>query len=72
MARKRYDVQVMTNLCKACGICVSLCLGKPENVFDRSADGKAVVVRPENCIGCLNCELHCPDFCIEIKEMEEK
>lgn len=70
MARKSFDVQVITKLCKACGICVSLCLGKPEKVFTQAADGKAVVVKPENCIGCLNCELHCPDFCVEVTERE--
>lgn len=72
MAKKSYMVEVQAKYCKACGICVSLCLGKPENVFTRDDDGKAVVVKPENCSGCMNCELHCPDFCVEVKEMEEQ
>ena len=67
MAKKSFDVQVFTKLCKACGICVSLC---PKNVFDRAADGKAVVARPEECIGCVTCEMHCPDFCVEVTQRE--
>ena len=67
MAKKSYDVQVISKLCKACGICVSLC---PKDVFDRAKDGKAVPARPEDCIGCGSCELHCPDFCVEAKEKE--
>lgn len=70
MAKKSYDVKVFSKLCKACGICVSLCLGRPENVFVQAPDGKAVVAKPENCTGCRNCELHCPDFCVEVYEKD--
>jgi 2-oxoglutarate ferredoxin oxidoreductase subunit delta len=56
-------------LCKACGVCVELC---PEKVFDRDRLGEPVVARPEDCSQCLICELHCPDFAIEVRRRERK
>ncbi|NLC77303.1 MAG: 4Fe-4S binding protein [Clostridia bacterium] len=46
--------------CKGCGICVFLC---PQGVL-RLKQGKAFVYEKDACIGCRNCELHCPDFAI--------
>ena len=57
------------SLCKACGICIALC---PEHVFDATDMGEAVVARPDDCTLCLLCELHCPDFCIEVRRREKK
>lgn len=56
-------------LCKACGICVAIC---PNNVYDRDHLGYPVIARPDACIQCLRCELHCPDFAIEIVRRERK
>lgn len=55
--------------CKACDICVSYC---PAGVLGMRQDPHAVlgkiitVVHPEACIGCRDCELHCPDFAIYV------
>jgi 2-oxoglutarate ferredoxin oxidoreductase subunit delta len=57
------------SLCKACGICIELC---PTHVFDTAEMGEAVVARPEDCTLCLLCELHCPDFAIEVRRREKK
>jgi 2-oxoglutarate ferredoxin oxidoreductase subunit delta len=56
-------------LCKACGICIALC---PEKVFDVDRQRYPVVARPEECTSCLLCELHCPDFAIEVKRRARK
>ena len=66
---KKHKVTVFPHLCKACGICISLC---PVNVFEPAPDGKAVVVNADKCIGCLNCEMHCPDFCVEVEEDKDE
>jgi 2-oxoglutarate ferredoxin oxidoreductase subunit delta len=62
-------VQVDLELCKACGICIELC---PDGVFDRDKLGYPVLARPEACSQCLLCELHCPDFAVEVRRRERK
>ena len=60
--------------CKACDICVSLC---PSGVLGMRKDehkilGKIIsVAHPESCIGCYECELHCPDFAIFVASKDE-
>ena len=56
-------------LCKACGICIDLC---PDDVFDRDTLGFPVVARADDCTSCLLCELHCPDFAIEVQRRAAK
>lgn len=55
--------------CKGCGICVSFC---PKQVLELDSKEKAVVVRPEDCICCMLCELRCPDLAIEVLTDQEK
>ena len=62
-------VQLDLELCKACGVCIELC---PEKVFDRDALGYPVLSRHDDCSQCLICELHCPDFAIEVRRRERK
>jgi 2-oxoglutarate ferredoxin oxidoreductase subunit delta len=62
-------VQLDLELCKACGVCIELC---PEKVFDRDKLGNPVVARPDDCSQCLICELHCPDFAIEVRRRARK
>ncbi|MBP9566612.1 MAG: 4Fe-4S binding protein [Sulfurospirillum sp.] len=67
-------VWVDTSRCKACDICVSLC---PAGVLamiqaPNSTQGSMIeVVVPEACIGCRDCELHCPDFAIYVADKSE-
>jgi 2-oxoglutarate ferredoxin oxidoreductase subunit delta len=62
-------VQLDLELCKACGVCIELC---PDKVFDRDKLGYPVLARPDECSQCLLCELHCPDFAIEVRRRERK
>jgi len=62
-------VELDLGLCKACGICIALC---PTKVFDVDKQRYPVVARPEECTSCLLCELHCPDFAIEVKRRARK
>ncbi|MEW6671345.1 MAG: 4Fe-4S binding protein [Thermodesulfobacteriota bacterium] len=61
-------VQILTKLCKRCGICVELC---PKEVFGTDDIGTPEVVRPDECTQCLSCELHCPEYAIEVVRPEE-
>ncbi|MBM3189431.1 MAG: 4Fe-4S dicluster domain-containing protein [Chloroflexi bacterium] len=61
--RRRGHVQVFAKWCKGCGLCIAFC---PKQVFDEGDDNRPIVARPENCIGCEWCEIHCPDFAISV------
>lgn len=53
--------------CKACSICVSYCpSGSIAMVYDkRTIHGMMIeVINQNSCIGCRECETHCPDFAI--------
>ncbi|MTI94512.1 MAG: 4Fe-4S dicluster domain-containing protein [Firmicutes bacterium] len=61
----KYAVELVSRLCKGCEICVEVC---PRDVLVMTAQAKATVAVPEQCIGCNLCEWHCPDFAITVKE----
>ena len=65
--KKHYVQKIFRDWCKACGICIAFC---PKSVLDRDEGGAPVVVRPDDCVGCRFCELHCPDFAITIIERD--
>jgi 2-oxoglutarate ferredoxin oxidoreductase subunit delta len=73
-APQNTPVWVDTSRCKACDVCVSLC---PAGVLAMAPAPNSIlgsmieVVEPEACIGCRDCELHCPDFAIFVAERSE-
>lgn len=64
-----YDPIIFRDWCKSCGICIAFC---PKHVIGRGKDTKPVIERPDDCIGCRFCELHCPDFAITVRERPVK
>ena len=67
--KKHYSQIIFKDWCKKCGICSSFC---PKNVIGQDEDGGPVFERPEDCIGCRFCELHCPDFAITVTEIDSE
>ncbi|HCW92149.1 MULTISPECIES: 4Fe-4S dicluster domain-containing protein [Flexistipes] len=63
---KAEKIVIHTDWCKGCEICVELC---PTNALEMQ-DFKAVVKDLEKCIACMQCELRCPDFAIEVYKKE--
>lgn len=60
---KKFRIDINVEWCKGCGICIAFC---PKKVFEPLPDNKPKVAYPENCIGCMLCELRCPDFAINV------
>jgi 2-oxoglutarate ferredoxin oxidoreductase subunit delta len=50
--------------CTICKTCISVC---PVNVFEEK-DGKVVVAKPGECIGCRACEAQCPQEAIKVED----
>lgn len=67
--KQHYDQIIFRDWCKACGICSAFC---PKEVIGKDKKGAPVIERPDECIGCRFCELHCPDFAITVIERPEK
>jgi 2-oxoglutarate ferredoxin oxidoreductase subunit delta len=61
-------LEINTEWCKGCGICVAFC---PKEVLKVNQKDKAEVARLKDCIACRMCELRCPDLAIEIKTEEK-
>jgi 2-oxoglutarate ferredoxin oxidoreductase subunit delta len=61
-------IVITPRYCKGCGICVKLC---PKSVLEIKSF-KATVARVEDCIDCMQCELRCPDFAIEVYGSSKK
>ena len=73
-APENTSVWVDTSRCKACDVCVDVC---PAGVLAMKPNSSSIlgamisVVHPESCIGCNDCELHCPDFAIYVADKSE-
>jgi len=61
-------IVVTPRYCKGCEICVKLC---PRAVLEIRSF-KVHVARIEDCIDCMQCELRCPDFAIEVHSSGKK
>ncbi len=63
-------VEVLTQYCKGCGLCMTVCPNKAIVLSDEvSEDGMRVAVVSEGvaCLGCGRCYLMCPDAAIVVE-----
>ena len=63
MKRTIERIDINTEWCKGCGICVAFC---PRQVLDVNRQEKSEVVQIKDCIACMMCELRCPDLAIAV------
>jgi 2-oxoglutarate ferredoxin oxidoreductase subunit delta len=71
----KFDVIFRTEDCKGCGLCIAFC-NKKLLRFDRTYLNKggvhpAMITEKEECIGCTNCALMCPDAIITIEKLDD-
>jgi len=69
MAKARGTIVVDTVTCKGCSLCVEAC---PQDVIELCPQvndkgyNYATMAKPDECTGCANCSLVCPDSCITV------
>lgn len=62
-------IEIDNNYCKGCQLCIEVC---PQEVLEvsgvRSPKGYLMprAARGEDCTGCLQCEMTCPDLAITV------
>ena len=64
---KKFDIDVFNKWCKGCGLCIAIC---PKKFLELNEQVKSVPVRPDDCIGCHQCDNVCPDMAITVKERD--
>jgi len=67
MKTKVSSILLHRQRCKRCGVCVELC---PRQVFVSDEDGYPKLTNVAQCSYCRLCELWCPDYAIEVKDVE--
>ena len=71
--KKQFLAEVDPVLCKACGYCAEVCT---TDVFEQAEAFNVHGYQPmraahtDQCIGCLNCFVVCPDFAITITQVQ--
>jgi len=71
---RRFEVHVLTDYCKGCGLCVEFC-DQGKLYIQQQPDKRGIqpaAVRPDvECTGCLKCAVICPDAAIEVVRVED-
>lgn len=69
MAKLKGAVEINTERCKGCELCVPSCptevLGMAKEVNSKGYH-YAYMANPESCTGCTNCAIICPDGVISV------
>lgn len=73
MAKIKGAIEIDIDRCKGCELCVHAC---PADVIAMSekVNNKGYIYpyakNPDNCIGCANCGIMCPDGCIKVYKVK--
>ncbi len=69
MAKAKGAIVVDIEKCKGCGVCITACPAQVIKLASKVNDKGyhyAYMENPDNCIGCANCGVVCPDTCITV------
>lgn len=76
MAKAIGTVDIDTDRCKGCDLCVIACPQDVLSLAEKEVNDRgyhfAIMVNPEGCTGCTSCATVCPDGCIEVYRLVEK
>ena len=67
--KNRVEVNIDTEWCKGCGLCVSFC---PQGALsldkqlNKQGYNPARFSEDKGCTGCKRCQIMCPDFAISV------
>lgn len=65
-------VSFATDLCKGCGLCVSVCPKKiivlAKDKINKKGHSPAEITDQEKCIACAFCATMCPDSVIKVEK----
>lgn len=74
MAKAKGKVTFNEDICKGCGLCVSVCpmniITLDKNKLNAKGYHPATVVDMDKCIGCANCATMCPDVVITVERID--
>ncbi|QQY79341.1 2-oxoglutarate ferredoxin oxidoreductase subunit delta [Keratinibaculum paraultunense] len=74
MAKAKGKVTFNEDVCKGCGLCVSVCpmniITLDKNKLNAKGYHPATVVDMDKCIGCANCATMCPDVVITVERID--
>ena len=75
MAKVKGRVTFQEDLCKGCGLCVSVCPVKIISLDTDRINAKgyhpATVDEMDKCISCANCATMCPDLVITVERLNK-
>ena len=73
MAKQKGRVTFKEDLCKGCGLCVSVCPVKILELRDDTLNSKGYnpisVNEMDKCTACISCALMCPDLVITVEKI---
>ncbi len=73
MVKSKGRVTFDENICKGCGLCVSVCPTKiislDENKINTKGYHPATIIDKDKCIACASCAQMCPDVAITVERV---
>ncbi|MCF6462309.1 4Fe-4S dicluster domain-containing protein [Clostridium sp. Cult1] len=75
MAKVKGKVTFQEDLCKGCGLCVSVCPVKIISLNTDRINAKgyhpAIIDEMDKCIACASCATMCPDLVITVERLNK-